>query len=72
MSGMIGVNSAGADWLNIKAWIKTEIERLRDELEIGGDQLQRGQIMSLRKLMATVEPEARPIVEQDNYTMDPD
>lgn len=67
----MSVNTAGADWLQIKAWIDAEIERLRDELE--QDQqpymtyAKRGEIAVLRRLVEFANPKEAPQVEDVNY-----
>lgn len=69
---MMSVNKAGADWLALRGHIKKEIELLRDDLErVGAGDFQRGQIASLRKLIAEVEPDFVPAEDSDNYTQDP-
>lgn len=62
-----GFNKAGTDWQLLKRWIITEIDLLRNHLEHGGGDLERGQIKAFRRLIAEAEPEAPPETVDPNY-----
>ena len=68
---MSKVNKEGVDWLLIKQWATERIEAHRNSLErpIYSDETSqlRGQIASLRELIAFVEPDVPPVVEEESY-----
>ena len=68
---MTKVNKEGVDWLLIRKWASDKIEAHRNSLErqIYSDETShlRGQIASLRELIAFVEPDTPPVVEEESY-----
>lgn len=66
---MATVNRAGTDWLILKRWAQDKIEEQTKALienNENGD-IRRGQIMAMRSMIETVEPDALPEVEDVSY-----